>query len=261
MVIVSYYLCQSCVQCSILAFYLRIGLAETSGNRMRWTIYAAMGFSIVSNTISGCLSLAFTIVESLIIQSNKYLTGIWFTYCSLNLLLDLTIWAIPLPAVFSVMKSLSKRKRILLGMAFAVGMMCWCSAILRISFRKYVLVLGGDPSYNAPIIFVLYVTEGSLAISCVSVATLRPLVVEITKGFNRLRGKPSSKKSRTSASGYEASPGLAQPGGYGPRSGATKATGNKGWFGVPDFVDEEMAKWKNGAVGIQRPELDRKSVV
>ena len=211
---------------------------------MRYTIYTLMGVSIVNNAVSSSLSMVFTLVESLLVQP-KYYTALWFTYGSLNLVMDLIIWTIPLPTIFSVMSNLSTRKKILLFLEFAVGILCWCSPILRLSLWKYAAGVGSDPTYNAPILFVLYVAEVSLAISCVSAAALRPLVVKMTKKFNRLRGIPTStNKSRSTGYVLGASPGLAQS-----RTGGSRTTGNKGVFST---VDHELKEWKGGVLDIER---------
>ena len=259
MVIVFYYICQSCVQCSILFFYLRLGIATTRGHRMRWIIYALMGASALNNAIGMSLGLTFSFVRTFIFQSAKYNLPLWLTYGTLNLLLDLIIWSLPLPTVLSVMKNVSTRKKILLVLVFVMGMMCWCSAILRISLRKHISELGRDPSYNAGIFYVLYIVEPALAISCVSLATLRPLVVKITKGFNRLRGKPTST-SRSRPTGYEfgGSPGLNQSNGHGSRQarpGGPKAVRSKGGFGDPTIVGEELVEWKDDALDITRSQF------
>ena len=223
---------------------------------MRCIIYALMGFSVVNNTVACCLTLVFAMVQSLATLSPRYFAPFWFTHGALNLLLDMITWFIPLPTVFSVMRNLSTRKRILLGLEFSLGMLCWCSVILRISLRQHVVVLGGDPSYNAPILSVLTVAEVSLAISCASVVALRPLAVKITKGFNRLRGKPlSTNKSRSSGFGFGASQSLAQSRGYGFRPGS-RITLNKGGFEEHTAAHHELMEWEDDALDInRRPQL------
>ena len=214
---------------------------------MRYIIYTLMGVSIVNSAVSSSLSLVFTIVESLLVQP-KYYTALWFTYGSLNLAMDLIIWIIPLPTIFSVMSNLSARKRILLALEFAVGILCWCSPILRLSLWRYAAGVGTDSTYNAPILFVLYVAEVSLAISCVSAAALRPLIVKMTKKFNRLRGKPTStNKSRSTGYEFGASPGLAQS-----RTGGSRTTGNKGVFST---VDHELKEWRGGVLDVENSQF------
>lgn len=249
MVQVFYNLCQCCVQCSILAFYLRLGLAKISETNMQRIIYVLMGFSILNNIVSACLYSVFSATEAFLLQSKRYLTVLWFTSGALNLLMDLIIWYIPMPAIIAIMHNLPTKKKILLILAFAVGMMSWISAILRISFRKYMLGLGEDPTYNGPIFNVLLVAEVTLAISCVSVATFRPLVVKITKGFNRLRGKPISanKNSRTTDPEFGASLSPAGSKGYGSSTGGSRTTGNKGGFGHC----QELMEWKDDVSDIK----------
>ena len=208
---------------------------------MRHIIYGIMGFSILSNITAACLQAVFTLVLSLLVQSQKYFTASFFTFGALNLLTDFLIWSLPLPTMLLVMDNLSARKKILVGLVFAVGVVSWCSSILRISWRKYIVGLGADPTYNAPILIVLYVTEISLAICCVSVVTLRPLVVKITKGFNRLRGKPTStNKSRTTGYGFGTGPSRSQPKGYESRPG----TSHKGGFEEHITIGQELVEWK-----------------
>ena len=243
-------MCQACVQCSILAFYLRLGLARIGGHHMRWLIYGIMSVSVLNNFIAATLGMAFSLVNSLVLQSERYLLKLWFVYGALSLSLDLIIWIIPLPTIISTMHTLSTKKKILLGMAFAVGTMCWCSAILRISLRKYVAGISSDPTYNAPIINLLYVSEVSLAICCVSVATLRPLIVKMTKKINKLRGKPTStNKSRSSGYGF----GGSQQSGSRPGG-----TGNKGRFGEI-IVEQELSQWTEDASNIERSQSMQKT--
>ena len=247
-----YGISQCCVQCSILAFYLRIGLAEIGWRHMRRMIYTLGVFSIVINTGYLILSTVFSTVEAFLVQSQKYLTPLWFTHGSLNLAIDLTIWCMPLPSVISVMHNLSMRKKIGLVLAFAVGMMSWCSAILRIAFRKYIMGLGADPTFYAPIFNVLLISEVSLAISCVSLATLRPLAAKMIKWFNRLRGKPTSTtKGTTSNSKFGASPSPAQSDAYGSRTFGSKP-GNKGSFG-----GQELLEWKDDVLDNEEPQFSQ----
>ena len=166
---------------------------------------------------------------------------LWFIYGAIHLLMDLTIWTIPLPSIFSIMHNLSTGKKILLAMVFTVGMMSWCSVILRISFRKYLAGLGSDPTYNGPIFMVLYVIEISLAISCVSVATFRPLVIMITKRFKKLWGIPTSTTEiETTVYRMGASPLRVQPKALGDRTGTS---GNKGGFAEHTTVDPELVEY------------------
>lgn len=247
-----YNLCVCCVQCSILTFYLRLGLAEIGKRYMRRMIYALMGICVALSTISPCLQLAFTHVRSLFTQS-KYYTILWFTNSILNFLVDLTIWSIPLPTIFSVMHNLSTQKRILLVVEFAVGMLSWCSSILRISFWKYAADVDRDPTYNAPLLYILCIAEVSIAIGCVSVAALRPLVVKVTKGFNRLRGKPvSTNKSRFTNYNIRASPSLAKSKGYGSSTSGSKKTSNKDGFEEHMIADQELMEWEDNVLGTKR---------
>ena len=216
---------------------------------MRHVIYMLMGFSVVTHIVSFSLHVTFTMVKSYLMQP-KYYKGLWFTYGTLNLLLDFTIWSIPLPTIYTILHNLSTRKKILLVLEFALGMMSLCSSILRVSLWKYAATLGGDPTYNAPILYVLYISEVSLAINCVSVAALRPLVVKVTKGFNRLRGKPSTKnQSNSTGYGYRASPGPAQLKGFG--SSGSRSIGNKDGFTT---LDEELVEWRDVAFDITTPD-------
>ena len=233
MVMVFYYLCICCVQCSILCFYLRLGLAEIGGHAMRYIIYALMGFSIANNTILGCLQVVFATIMSFAIHPERYLVPAFFTYGSLNLLLDLTIWSTPLPSIFSIMHNLTTRKKVLLVLAFSVGMLSCFSSIMRIALRKYLFGREADPTYSSPIFYTLFVAEVSLAMTCVSLAALRPLVVEITKEFRRIRGKPpSTNKDIGSAI---------------PEFGASPGPGHKGGIGVHTTITQKLEVWKDPA--------------
>ena len=258
MIIVSYYICQSCVQCSILALYLRLGIGTTRSNHMLRIIHILMGFSVLNNTIGACLGLTFSFVTTLALQSAQYTIPLWFAYGTINLLLDLTIWSLPLPAVFSVMKSVSTRKKIGLVLVFSLGMGCLCSAILRVSLVKHLTDLGADPTYRGVILDVLYIVEPAVAISCASLATLRPLVVKVTKGFNRLRGKPTSTDTgMPTGSEFEESPDHNQPipNGYESRRtrrGGSKSAGSKGGSGDTTTAGEELMEWRDDVSDIGR---------
>ena len=216
---------------------------------MRRLIYTLMCFSIITNTAAPCLITVFTVIPSFLMQ-HKYITGLWYTYGTLNLLMDLTIWSIPLPTVFSVMQNVSTRKKVLLVLVFAIGSITCVSSILRISFGKYATGLKGDPTYTSPIFIVLYTSEVSIAISCASLATLRPLVVQVTKKFNRLRGKPTStNKSRSTGYEFGQRPTNPQSKGFGSTIGGTRTTGNKGGFMT---VDQELMEWKDNFSEIER---------
>lgn len=212
-----------------------------------------MAISIVNNAIGFSLCLTFSMVTSLVLQSKRFLLPLWFAYGSISLSLDLTIWSIPLPTVYSTMHNLSTRKKILLVLAFTVGMMSWVSAILRIALRKYVSGLASDPTYNAPIINLLYVSEVALAISCVSAATLRPLIVKMSKWFNRVRGKPPSSKRRSHDCEFGGSPGFS----YEPSTSGPRPTGNSGKGGFEEdttIVEQDATEWKDDVSGIGKPQ-------
>ena len=219
---------------------------------MRRIIYTLMGIAVISNSIAIALSLLFSMVPSYVLQPHKYFIPFWFTYGTFNLLLDLAIWSIPLPGVFSVMHNLSIKERILLGMAFSLGMMCWCTVVLRISLRKYAGDLAHDPTYNAPIINLFTMAEVSIAISCVSLVTLGPLVAQVTKGFNSLRGKP------TASSGHDSgeSQTLAQyqsesKEGSGSGLRSPRTTLKRGQFGEHTIVGQELKEWKDDTSNVK----------
>ena len=222
---------------------------------MQYAIYALIGLSIVNNSIAVCLHEVFTQIEHFVLRTQEYLTPLWFTYGSLNLLMDLAIWTIPLPCIFSVLHQLSTGKKVLLVLAFALGTMSWCSAILRISLRSYIVGLGTDPTYYAPISYVLLVTEVSLAISVVSLATFKPLVDKMSEGCNRLRGKLRSTNNGTSTC-FEsgASPGFVQAEGYGPRSGGSKTRGNESGH-TDTTIDQERMEWNDDGLDIEKSQF------
>ena len=257
MVPICYYIGQCCIQCSILVFYLRLGLADIGGNRLRRFISILMGLSVVNNITTACISTTFLTLPNFARVSGRYLTPLWFTYGSLNLLMDLTIWSIPLPSLFSIIHNFSVRKRVLLVLAFAVGIMCWCSAILRISFRKYIVGLGDDPPYNGPILVVLYTAEMSLAMGCVSVATLRPLVVIMTNGFNRLRGKPAlTNRTRTARFRFDTKPSFVRSIGHQSCPGGPRTAGSSGENTETTIIVQELMEWQSDDVlDIEKPQL------
>ena len=243
-----------CIQCSILFFYLRLRIQQTAGKRTRCLIYGVMCFSILNNLVATALQIVFTYVETLIVQSRKYFGVLFLTCSSLNLVIDILIWGIPLPSVYPIFYNLTSRKRAMLVLVFAIGVLSWCSSILRIAWRKYITNLGTDPTYNAPILIVLYTTEISLAITCVSLVTLRPLVVNITKAFNGLRTKKSTSSSQSKTTGYRfgATP---QPRGIEFGSNGSKTTDTTGRFGTYTAVGEELMVLKDHGLVIQNSQL------
>ena len=246
-----YYGSLCCIQCSILCFYLRLKLQLTAGERTRRLIYAVMCFSILNNIVATSIQIVFTYEETFLVQSHKYF-GVQFLTCSsLNLATDILIWCIPLPSVYPVIRNLSTRKRVLLVLVFAIGALSWCSSILRIAWRKYITNLGSDPTYNAPILIVLYTTEISLAITCVSLVTLRPLIVQITKGFNWLRTKRSACSTQ-SRPRFGATP---QSRGFEFGSNGSKTTDTTGGSGTYTAVGEEMMVLKDHGLIIQNSQL------
>ena len=219
---------------------------------MRYLIYILMGFSIGNNTIPSILSCVFSNQAVFLLQSEKYITPLWLAYGILTMLLDLVIWSIPLPSVFSIMHNLSTKRRIALVLTFTVGMMSWCSAILRIVFRKYVTDLAADPTYTSPIILVLFVSEISLAMSCVSLATLQPLVAQIMEWFNRLRGKPTSTtEGRTLDLKFGTGSSFVQSKESGPNAYGSNL-GIKGRFGI-----QELAEWKDDDMNTERTQFSQ----
>lgn len=188
-------------------------------------------------------------LENYLMERN-YFKAIWFTHGVLGTLTDLIIWCIPLPTIFSVMHNLSTRKKVLLALEFAVGMLSWISSILRISLWRYAADVSNDPTYNAPILYVLYTSEVALAICCASVVALRPLVVKMTKAFDRLRGKAiSPNKSKVIGYEFRESPDLARPKGYGSGTGS-RVIGSKGGYAT---VDQELVKWKDVVLDVESP--------
>ena len=195
------------------------------------------------------LQILFTLVESFLVQSHKYLSVLFLTCSSLNLAIDILIWGIPLPSVYPVIDKLSSRKRVLLVLVFAIGVLSWCTTILRIAWRKYVADLGNDPTYNGPILVVLYTTEVSLAITCVSLVTLRPLVVKVTKGFNRLRGKQSTSSNQSKSTSYRYATPQAKKFEFG--SSGSRTTDTTGGVGTYTAVGEELRVLKDHGLVVQ----------
>ena len=246
-----YYGSLCCIQCSILCFYLRLRLQQTGGERTRRLIYAVMCFSILNNIVATIIQIVFTYVETFLVQSRKYF-GVQFLTCSsLNLATDILIWCIPLPSVYPLACNLSTRKRVLLVLVFAIGALSWCSSILRIAWRKYITNLGSDPTYNAPVLIVLYTTEISLAITCVSLVTLRPLLVKIAKGLNWLR----TKKSTFSGQSIPRFGAIPQPNGFEFGSNGSKTTDTTGGFGTYTAVGEELMVLKDHGLVIQNSQI------
>ena len=221
---------------------------------MRHLIYAIMCFSILNNVIAATLQSVFTTVPSMLAQSPKYFAKLYLICGPLNLFTDILIWCIPLPSVYPVVHSLSSRKKVLLVLVFAIGILSWCSSILRIAWRGYVVDMGSDTSYNGPIVIVLYTTEITLAIACVSLVTLRPLVVKITKGFNRLRGKQSTSSSRSRSSGHQfgATP---QPTKFEFGPSGSRTTNTTGRVGTYTAVGEQLMVLKDHGTVIQNSQL------
>ena len=226
---------------------------------MRPFIYALIGFSIVHNVVAGSLMVFFSVMV-FELNTLKCLELGWIICGILNLCLDLTIWSLPLRNVFSVASNHSTRKRVLLVLVFTVGALGWGSSLLRIPLAKQLLGLGGvDGTYYTPIFFLLYVAEISLAIGCVSVVTLRRLVVKIANGLNTL-GKITRHV-------FRASPAIAQPKGYRSkttsgssgtgesRTGGYSATGNESGCGEDTTVNLELVEWKGDALNIKRPQF------
>ena len=213
---------------------------------MRSIIHSVMGFSIFNNLAGITVHTRFSVMAlSPGFQPWKYIFPFWFAYGSCNVLIDLIIWALPIRSIFSILHNLSARKKFSLILTFTVGMLCWCASILRISCWRFAVDANSDPAYNTPILTLLGVIEACLAMSCVSLVTFRPLVVEMTKWFNRLRGTTDNNKSDDCQ--FEKSPNLPQ---YG--TGGFRTTGNKGGFG-DTTVCQELTEWKDNGLVISEP--------
>ena len=224
---------------------------------MRSIIHFVMGFTIFNNLCGITVHTIFSVrALSPGFQPRKYVLPYWFAYGSCNLILDLIIWALPIRSILSILHNLSTRKKFSLILTFTVGMLCWCASTLRISCWRFAVDANSDPAYNTPILTLLGVIEVCLAMSCVSLVTLRPLVAEVTKWFNRLKGIPTStkdssqpdyKNSKPLDCEFEKSQGLPH---YG--TGGFRTTGNKGGFG-DTAVGPELAEWEDNGLEIKEP--------
>ena len=224
---------------------------------MRSIIHSVIGFSIFNNLAGITIHTQFTVMSlSPGFQSFKYMVPFWFAYGSCNLLIDLTIWALPIRSISSILHNLSSRKKCSLILTFAAGMLSWGSSILRLSCWRFAVDSNYDPAYNTPILTLFGVIEVCVAMSCVSLVTLRPLVVGMTKWFNRLRGIPTStlnSKSLPTSTGNSKSLGCQSEQGpnlpqYG--TGGFRTTGNKGRFGGKT-VGLKPTEWEDNGLEIK----------
>ena len=162
-----YYLTMLLTQLSILAFYYkRLNFSK----RGQIITYVILAFA----TLNTCTSV---IVNFILNDKDHGLAILWYTYCGISLPIDFGIWFLPIPLVFRL-QNLDRRKKIGLVLTFSVGFMCPVCALARFFFVKQAAKMQGDLAWNKVFIQVLTTAEAGIGICAVSMACLRPLLVQ-----------------------------------------------------------------------------------
>ncbi|KAI5804638.1 hypothetical protein DFH27DRAFT_384809 [Peziza echinospora] len=163
-----------CVQLSIISLCLRIASAIA--------LYKITGYVLAGV----CTSLA--IVR---IVCNFYLVDIWYFSASIALILDVIIWCLPLPLIWSMNSTarLTTRKKLQVMATFAVGLMACGIAACRLGTRL-MDTKGPAPEkrdWNRIFLLLFDQFEVSAGIVCASMPPLQPLL-SIFGGWVRTHG-------------------------------------------------------------------------
>ena len=166
------------------------------------------------NALSGMI-VNFVLKNLSEVSRDRGLLILWYTNGGLSILIDSTIWFLPIPIVFRLQK-IGRRKKVMLFLTFSLGLMCPITALGRLCVVRQASKLRGDLAWSMAYIHILTTAEVGLAISAVSLATLRPLlnlVLNWCKGTGSLSWKvpiqPTgiSEGSRKVVRGTENGPG------------------------------------------------------
>ena len=154
------------------------------------------------NALSGII-VNFVLKSLSDVSRDRGLLILWYTNSGLSLLIDFTIWFLPIPVVLRLQK-IGRRKKVMLFLTFSLGLMCPVTALGRLSVVRQASRLRGDLAWSMAYIHILTTAEVGLAISAVSLVTLRPLltlVLDWWKGAGSLSLKVPTQRTGTSEGG------------------------------------------------------------
>lgn len=193
-----YNIAQLLIQQSILTFYLRLRVSFSK--RLTYMIYGLMGASMLNTMGSQTVILILNFAQNGRLNNLRNFQLLWHMNSSFSMFIDLSIWFLPLPRIWRL-ENLSKRKRWALVATFSVGLFSCSSTMVRLCFVHVALRRYGDETWDRVVIHLMSVTESALAVSCASMATLRPLLSKWglfeTEDFRI----PTSEDARAAAGG------------------------------------------------------------
>ena len=151
------------------------------------------------NALSGMI-VNFVLKSLSEVSRDRGLLVLWYTNSGLSLLIDFTIYFLPIPSVLRLQK-IGRRKKVMLILTFSIGLMCPITALGRLAVVRHASKLRGDLAWSMAYIHILTTAEVGLAISAVSLATLGPLlnlVLDWCKGTGSLSWKIPTQPTGTS---------------------------------------------------------------
>ena len=113
------------------------------------------------------------------------LTILWYVNGGVTLVVDLTIWGVPIPIIVRSGK-LDWNKKVRLFLAFGVGLLSCASTLARLCLIP-VSKIGEDTAYNRVYIHVLCTSEMGFGICAASMMPLRPILTKMNKWFRGTR--------------------------------------------------------------------------
>ena len=174
---------------SILELYLRL---DTFSKRSRIIAYALICFSTF-NACSGVIGNYILKQQSDAVR-DRGLLMLWYFNSGLGLPIDFIIWFLPIPMVFRL-QNLDRRQRVGLAMTFGLGLMCPATALGRLCVIREASKFKGDQAWAQAYIHILTNIEVGMAISAVSMVTLRPILILFLNWYSKTASLVSKAKS------------------------------------------------------------------
>jgi len=198
---------------SIILQYLRVFVGDGT-RRACWIVLAVTVIYSLQATlvqIFNCVPVAgfwdFTIPARCV---NK--TVVWFIYATVNILLDLAILILPMPALWSL--KMPTKQRLLVISIFALGGFACLTSILRLE-SLYIVTKSEDNTWDTVNLGMWSNIEVNTGIICSSLQTIRPV---ISRFFPNIFSMNRSYGSASGTNKGSHSVGKVNTIGSGPRS-------------------------------------------
>lgn len=194
----TYYLGQILVQSSILATYLT-RLRKPFSKRSRVVAYVVLVITSL-NVLTGLIfTYVFVRIPWNTPHRDRSFKILWYINSGITLLVDLTIWSLPIHMILRS-ERMDWKKKFTLVLAFSVGVLSCVASLARLVLISWAARVSQDSAWNRVYIHVLCTAEIGFGVCAASMMSLRPLITKIQhwlQGTQHEKSSPSPRAAGT----------------------------------------------------------------